>query len=81
MKTNFIWKGFFIGLLFLFNIGNVAFGQLDSLLEVVQTLPDGEEKIMVYKDIAFSYYNMNPDKCLEYGDTLEVLSQKELPFR
>ena len=77
MKTNFIWKGFFIGLLFLFNIGNVAFGQLDSLLEVVQTLPDGEEKIMVYKDIAFSYYNMNPDKCLEYGDTLEVLSQKE----
>lgn len=50
--------------------------QIDSLLEVVKTMSDSEEKAAVYKDIAFSYYFSDPDKCLAYCDTILAISKK-----
>ncbi|MCG8326511.1 MAG: ATP-binding protein [Chitinophagales bacterium] len=50
--------------------------QLDSLLEVVQTMSDSKERAIVYKDIAFAYYFSDPDKCIAYCDTLYSLSKK-----
>ncbi|NRA52120.1 MAG: response regulator [Phaeodactylibacter sp.] len=65
-----------IAFLSLFGWCSTGGAQVDSLLEVVQSLPDGEEKAKVYEDIAFSYYFSDPDKCIAYCDTLFALSQK-----
>lgn len=53
-----------------------GYPQADSLVALAPTLPDNEEKAEVYKNIAFSYYYADPDKCLAYCDSLQLLSQK-----
>lgn len=63
----------FLSFLFYF-IPTSSFGQVDSLKKMVQSLPEGEEKVDVYKNIAFHYYYENPDLCLKYCDTMEQLS-------
>ena len=65
-----------IAIIGMFSIIQNGSAQLDSLLEVVQTMPDSKEKAIVYKDIAFAYYFSDPDKCIAYCDTLHTISEK-----
>lgn len=69
-------KVFFFSIFFTICCLHDGYGQLDSLLSVVQTLPDGKEKCDVYKDIAYGYYNEKPDLALLYCDTLYSLAKK-----
>ncbi len=47
---------------------------IDSLLQVVQTLPDGEEKFMTYYGIARHYNGRDPKTMLIYCDTMHQLN-------
>ncbi|MEL7423047.1 MAG: ATP-binding protein [Bacteroidota bacterium] len=49
---------------------------LDSLLTVVQTLPDDEEKFMTYYGIARYYNGREPNTMLLYCDTMDQLNAR-----
>lgn len=50
--------------------------QLDSLLQVVQTLPDSEEKFMTYYAISRHYNGREPQTMLLYCDTMDQLNAR-----
>ena len=52
------------------------YANLDSLLQVVQTLPDGEEKFMTYYSISRYYNGRDPQQVLAYCDTMHQMNER-----
>ena len=60
----------------LFGWGLHAQMNIDSLREVVHKMPDDIDKIFAYQDIAMEYLYPAPDICIQYSDTIHLLSEK-----
>jgi len=52
------------------------FGQVDSLLKLAKSLPDGVEKADVYKNLAFQLFPVSADSALMFCDSMEAIGDR-----
>ena len=76
MKVGPVDKLLFLIVFGIFGVLQSGNAQLDSLREVVHKMPDDIDKIFAYQDIAMEYLYPAPDICIQYSDTIHLLSEK-----